>query len=451
MKKKHVALAGVLLLAYFLGVNLKSEPKTVRRDSFEDEVVVLKKKLIKRRPSSTAKAQKELDKNQTPVDLPTFSISDREKYRSEKGFVNEPENNEIPAEMNMSTPYSPGVSNQSASAYQSGRNNSSAPKNKTASAPNGTVPNGPMVFTNVPDQPTPTPNTNNNNSNTSNPNNSGSTSSGSEETPPAVCSANIGGGSFNGPISVELSCSNTSSIKYCVSEGTCCDPETGSSYTGPITIGQASKTFCLSYTGGDDISEATYTFNANLPHLEIFQPKVQVQTTQLDTLLSIVSNNFGSNDHSVGLISFRQNNPQSSALTCQEAVEFVPSGWAGSGTLAVLPETPVFPYTPTDQINVMLNISKLVYGENYLVSYVKSSQYAEEQYACSHSKMILRDFYYFESLPIEVSDSNTFLGGFSPIGPGEDNSTLYRGPASDLNTTSLEELRSGIVSVFYDK
>lgn len=453
MKKKHLALAGVLLLAFTLGVKLKAKRKNIKTAEFEDEVVIVKKKMKNRRPSSVSTAKKESLQNPAVEDRPAFVISDREKFLPKAKFGPD-EEKELPVNTASEPPYA-GVSSQSANPATSSNSISSGKKSSSAPVTSGSK--NSFTFSNVTPPSTntnsnngtttPTTNTNNNNDTTSDNTSSDDT----DDTPPSVCSANIGGGSFSGPVSVELTCSNTSEIKYCLSEGTCCDPETGATYSTPIAIGQPSKSFCLSYTGGSEVSESVYTFNPDLPHLEVTQKKLQVQTTQLDAQMSIVSNNFGSNDHSVGQINFRQSNPQAIGLTCEEAVEYVPTGWAGTGNLVVLPETPVFPYAPTDQINIMLNLTKLIYGENYLVSYVKSAQYAEEQFACVHSKMILRDFYYFESLPIEVSDANSFMGGFSPIGPGEENITMYRGPASDIDTSSFEELRSGLVSLFFDK
>ena len=452
MKKKHLALAGVLLLAFGLGVKLKAKRKNIKSAEFEEEVIVVRKKMKSRRPSSVSTAKQEKAKTEMTENGPAFSISDREKFLPETRFASD-EEKEQPVNTANENPYA-GFSGQSAGPSATSSSTSSGKRSGSVSANPGSQ--NTLAFNNV----TPPVSNTNTNPGTTTPNStindpettsSNPPSDNSDDDPPSVCSASIGGGSFNGPVSVELTCSNTSEVKYCLSEGTCCDPETGVTYSAPITIGQPSKTFCLSYTGGSDINESIYTFNTNLPHLEVTQKKLQVQTTQLDAQMSIVSNNFGSNDHSAGLINFRQSNPQAIGLSCEEAVEYVPTGWAGTGNLIVLPETPVFPYAPTDQINIMLNLTKLIYGENYFVSYVKSNQYAEEQFACVHSKMILRDFYYFESLPIEVSDANTFLGGFSPIGPGEENITQYRGPASDVDINSFEELRSGLVSLFFDK
>lgn len=446
MNKKRVILAGLFILILAVSVSLKTTRNKVKSMTFEDNVFVIKKRLKSRGPSSILKSVIEKEKTSKTQEGPLFNVADREKFLTDKSFLNEEE------EIVPTSPEVPLILGA-----QRTTQNAPSPLMAQKEIQRPPLTGGPtktnMTFGNV--NPPPLPGTSEKNTNTTNSNGPSSDNSPpgqvSHEHPSSICSSNLGGGSFNGPISVELTCTHTSTIKYCLSEGTCCDPETGSTYSGPISIGQPSKTFCLSYTGGSDVSEAIYSFNADLPHLDILQKKLEIQTTQLETQMAIMSNNFGSNDHSVGLINFRQSNPQTMNLNCQEAVEYVPSGWAGSGNLVVLPETPVFPYTPMEQLNVMFNLTKLIYGENHLVSYIKSSQYVEDEFACIHSKMILRDFDFFESLPVEVSDANEFTGGFSPIGPGEDNVALYRGPASDINPHSFEELRSGLLSIFFDK
>ncbi|MCM2349020.1 MAG: hypothetical protein NDI69_03300 [Bacteriovoracaceae bacterium] len=98
--------------------------------------------------------------------------------------------------------------------------------------------------------------------------------------------------------------------------------------------------------------------------------------------------------------------------------------------------------------------SNLVYGENNLTAYLKSMLYFVPQYSCSTSKLFLEDFNYFQTLPMEQAisnDSEELFGGFTSIGSAEDNTDIYRGPASTLDTTLNEELRTGLLSIFFDK
>jgi len=250
-----------------------------------------------------------------------------------------------------------------------------------------------------------------------------------------VCSSNITGGSFKEPIEINLTCSTASSIKYCISENHCCDPEQGNVYSGAFQLGQASKSFCLSFAGTSndgqitsETEEAYFAFDPDFPHLEVTQNKKYVQTTQLETEMIIRSNDFGSPHHTVGVINLKSHAPYQLNLDCASIITNHAS-FSSPIPLEILPEKSVSNFSPASQMNLFLNGNGLNYGENYLTVYVKSLLYSFPQYSCSNSKIILEDFYYVQTLPLDVLNSNDngeLYGGFMSLSTMNEVDSIYR-------------------------
>lgn len=437
MRRRSIAIGILILIGSYGGLKLNG-PKNI---SYEEEELVVEKKLKKGRlPASNLSPAKSM--RLTPrSDGPQFILTERQPAREEPTVDESPiiGISIEPAAMSWT------LGGKNNSGRSSKLNWESKSKNDSNSIQNSNKTTSTPIYSGLP-----------------NPN-SGTkkeTNESDPETP--TCSVNTTGGSFQKPITIELTCSTASTIKYCISENTCCDPDQGTVYIAPFVVGQAEKLFCLSFSGTSiedeitsDTKEAFYSFNPELPHLEVIQEKTNLQTTQLNGLMILTSNDFGSDHHSMGVINLKSHDPspQNLNMSCQEIIENHASLGTPSPSFA-LPELSVVTYSPQSQMNLFLTGSNLVYGENYLTAYLKSMLYFVPQYSCSTSKLILEDFNYFQTLPMEQAISNDnqeLFGGFSSIGSVEGNTEVYRGPASTIDTTSNEELRTGLLSVFFDK
>lgn len=275
------------------------------------------------------------------------------------------------------------------------------------------------------------------------------------------CAASVGGGAFGNPIQVSLSCTTTSTIKYCIQENTCCDPETaGLTYSTPVAFGNQNGTYCLSFYGEttsnkvSSIVQNNYVFNNTYPDLQTSFPKIFYQTTQLAGLNYLQSTDFSKNNYQIGEINLKSHDPSPSGLNmdCQEIVE----------DYATLTPAPVQVFTPInmntitlgDQLNIPLALTRLVYGDNFITSYVVNNNFAAPLYACSTNKVVLNDFEFFapETSHGEVGTNSVreFAGSFVSYSFFESDADLNRLPAGSANENEAgQELRVGSFGVFY--
>jgi hypothetical protein len=259
------------------------------------------------------------------------------------------------------------------------------------------------------------------------------------------CDSSLGSGTYQYPTTTSLSCSTTAKIKYCLQEDTCCDPQSdGAKYTTAIPVGSKAKTYCLSFYGtiGSSTSPVvhkTFTFNPQAPNLTAIHEKRFYQTTQLHGLSVLSSTKFGSADYTVGQVNTRAIDPGPSGLdlSCPALIE----SFTSMTPLPIETFAPVSMsgFTPTEQIEIFLQVPRLVYGSNFITSYAVHANYVERA-ACSTTNITLKDFDYFE-----------MSANLSPYGFFEaDVTQLNRGPAgSSLEAIDGQELRSGLFSVFY--
>lgn len=279
---------------------------------------------------------------------------------------------------------------------------------------------------------------------------------GSFNGPAPVCSADVGSGSYNSLINLSLTCSTAASISYCISESGCCNPSSGVAYLAPFSVGNEAKTYCVSFSGTDADGETsatvehTYTFNPHIPNIQVATTKTIYQTTQLLAMTSFTSSDFGTNFMSAGILNLKGNDPVTNGLTtCTDIVE-------GSGALSpltVMPLTDVSGYSPSQQLNVTMSTLTMVYGQNFITTYLQNTEFLET-YSCSTSTIVLEDFPYFESNPSNgVLNGSVleFSGGFTAVGFFEQaEPLLYRGPAgSSAENQASQELRSGLTSIFH--
>lgn len=279
-----------------------------------------------------------------------------------------------------------------------------------------------------------------------------------------TCTSNIAGGAFNNPIGINLSCSSVSTIKYCLALDTgagCCNPMAGATtYSSQIVIGPKNGNYCLSYygqsgSGTSVVYQQSYTINSALPNLQVAQPQINYQTTQLNGKSLITSTDFGKTGYGIGQINLKSHDPGPSGLnyTCDDIMANYVSLPAPT-PVTVLSLLDVSLDNPTIQIEIPLQVTQLDYGDNFLTSYIENNNFVAPIYSCSTSKITLNDFEFFqEELAFGDPGTNTtreFTGGFSPYGFFEDATTVYRGPAGvdTLNNTG-QKLEYGMFGIFY--
>lgn len=295
--------------------------------------------------------------------------------------------------------------------------------------------------------------------------NDGNDSSGSTSQSSISCSSDVGGGAYNNPISVGVTCSSGSVIKYCLSEGVCCDPFTeGTTYSSRIVIGAQEGNYCLSYYGSgsgiqSSLTQLNYNIDNTLPHLEVTHPKIFYQTTELSGKNSLASNDFGKASHGVGVLNLKSNDPGPAGmnLDCEETVTNYVS-FPAPAAVEILSFFLTAGLASTDQVNVPLMLSGLQYGDNFITSYMENSSYAAPLYSCSTTKVTLKDFDYFQADMFHgetgTSSVREFSGGFMAYGffePELDTvPALPRGPAGvSAQDTNGVVLESGLFGVFY--
>lgn len=277
------------------------------------------------------------------------------------------------------------------------------------------------------------------------------------------CSANVGSGSYSYAFDVSLSCSTASTIKYCLSENTCCDPESsGIIYTGPVHVNPGAGSYCFSFVGISKTSgtvsgtvEKSYTFNPNLPDLQVAHTKRFFQTTELEGLMSLTSADFGTPGFYAGVINLKDHDPGTGDLNwnCNQIFQDHNTLSAPVTSMA-MPDTDVSIYAPSSQLEVSLRTTNLVYGNNHLSTYVQNATFTEPVIACSTTNIILEDFPFFDPLPYHgvtgTNEVREFSGGFTHLGFFEPEITLFRGPAgSGSETVSSQELESNLFGIFH--
>jgi len=279
---------------------------------------------------------------------------------------------------------------------------------------------------------------------------------------PNNCSADVSSATLSHPIGVNLTCSQNAEIKYCVSNtSTCCDPIShGVTYTSKITIGANDGTYCLSFygitsNGETDIYEETYTINSILPDLQVGNPQIYFQTTELPGISFITSNDFGKANYIAGEINMRNHDPSPSGenLSCEEIVDNyiglpVPTPFSFFSLQDLSTEN------PATQIEIPFASNNLDYGDNFLTSYIVNNNYVSPLYSCSTTRITLQDFEFFSSGDYygNISGVNNmdFSGGFNSYGFFENENTLYRGPAGvDSETNSGQKLKHGLFGIIY--
>lgn len=277
-----------------------------------------------------------------------------------------------------------------------------------------------------------------------------------------TCAASIGAGTYSSPRMVTITCSRAADIRYCLQENTCCDPQSGVTYTGPFTVGSTFGDFCLSIQGENDenqvvseVSQINLQFNPDVPHLVVEHSRRYWQTGQLSAQMSFVSDNFGSPNLEAGILNLLTNNisPSGLNLTCEQIVENYTT-LTTPAPLVVMPAMAVDSLSPTIQLDVWLTSAQLNYGDNYVTTHLKNNNYGSESFACSTTKLVLEDFDFFTEEATQVTNevglNGYLLGGLTTFGHFEEDSILNRSPAgSMIDVRQDQELRTGMLGIFF--
>lgn len=270
------------------------------------------------------------------------------------------------------------------------------------------------------------------------------------------CSSNIGGGTYSTALSLSFSCSTAATISYCIAEGTCCSPSTGSTYSTPVSLGASGTSYCVSFSGTDAFGNSsntiqqTYTFNTINPDIQVVHQKIWYQTTELDGKLSMGSNDYGEATIEGGVLNFQSTDPVLAGYTtCAEQIEDT----TPLAPLSIMPQTNLGHLTSGMQLDVYYSSLKLVYGDNYITSYLLSTAVAGS-YSCNTTKIHLEDFPYFETTPtisMTTGSVHEFAGSFTPVSFFEAPApSITRSPAgSSTENEGGQELREGLFGVFY--
>src|SRR5690606_1380613 len=141
----------------------------------------------------------------------------------------------------------------------------------------------------------------------------------------------------------------------------------------------------------------SYGINNILPDIQVEHQQTFFQTTQLSGKSKIRSNDAGKQNFVMGQISLKSNDPGPAGLdmSCGEIVT----------NYVTLPKSPVPTMSPfdmfdlkiTEQVVTSFDPEDLVYGDNFITSYVIDKNYATPLYSCSTTKINLWDFEYFQA------------------------------------------------------
>ena len=468
---------GILALFYSINVKLGGKAKEV---SNVDEELVPKKKLKKREPASIKKVA-QTPKRNTPTYQPQVIPRDDSPRRDEPIIDDYADSSSVGSApqqtYSMGNSYSYGGGG-GGSGYSSGRSYSGdssglrgSGSSSSSSGSSGSSLGGTQYFSGVPYSGTVSSGGttgsssgggSNNNDDDDDDNDSGNSSGGSN-TASLTCSSNQGGGAYQNPITVGLTCSSPSTIKYCLSQGACCDPRvSGTVYSSNLIIGELSGDYCLSFYGesstlgkSSTVTQLNYDINNILPDIQVTHKQTFFQTTQLSGRSEIRSNDSGKQNFVMGQISLKSNDPGPSGLnmSCGEIVT----------NYVELPQSPVATMSPFDMLGLTvtqqavtsIDVDDLVYGDNFITSYVIDKNYATPLYSCSTTKINLWDFEYFQAGVAHASpvtgNYREFAGEFTVYGFFEsDEETVYQAQSgSSSEEIDGRSLKSGMFSIFF--
>jgi len=221
--------------------------------------------------------------------------------------------------------------------------------------------------------------------------------------------------------------------------------------------------YCLSFYGESTslgktstITQLSYGIDNRLPDIQVTHKQTFFQTTQLSGRSEIRSNDAGKQNFAMGQISLKSYNPDSSVTnkSCSEIltnyVELAPA------SVVTMSPFDMLGLSTTQQAVTSLDADDLVYGDNYITSYVVDKNYATPIYSCSTTKINLWDFEYFQAGVAHASavtsgNYREFAGEFTVYGFFEpDEETVYQAQSgSSSEEIDGRSLKSGMFSIFF--
>lgn len=273
------------------------------------------------------------------------------------------------------------------------------------------------------------------------------------------CSTSVPEGNYAYPISVVISCSSRSLVKYCLSTNGCCDPNSSEGETlintQSVLIGQVDGDYCLSFYGTDSRKKSTsvsyrrYQINRTIPDLYVEINSKWMQTTEVPIRSQISSYHFSQANFHLGQINYRTHNISETGdqLSCEEIVSSI-SDYTLPGPTQIFAMNDLSHLFSNQHLEIPLSPSSFSYGVNYLATYLINYNHSTPSYACSTSIITLSDFEYFENS--SLSHSGGLIGGFTHYGFYESNFTLPRSPAGESSHTEIDKkIENGLISIFY--
>lgn len=440
-----------VIIAVIIGMALELKKPVAVNDEVEEFAPVKTVKKFFRKPASVVKKENKY------VAAPTLGprISERPSNGSESAIPDAAVESAATsgggyapvAEMGSSFPSSSPSRSPSSSSGSSGKKSDSGSTQTQTSGGTHTI--------SIPGSSTSTSSNSNNTTTTTDTSSSGGSNS-SSNNDTISCSSNVGGGAYNHPISVALSCTSSATISYCLSQGSCCDPESsGTTYSSQVPVGAEEGSYCLSFigegsNGNSEVINVNYTISHSLPHLNVDHKRTTYQTTELAGMSFLTSNDFSKTGYSIGQINLKSHDPGPSGLNlnCAEIMDEY-SSFTSPLVSMTLTLYSMLGILPSQQIEVPLNLNQLEYGSNYITTYVVNQVYSSPMYSCSTTNVVLNDFEFYQTdsfhREIGGSGQQEFTGGFQSYGVFSPDEGM-RAPASVSGEADLEV---GMVEIFY--
>lgn len=229
------------------------------------------------------------------------------------------------------------------------------------------------------------------------------------------CGADRAQGTYSNPFILNISCSEASTIVYCLQTGGgFCDPyNSPNSYTpSGIDINLGDNSYGVSfYAIGSasgvqtDIYDLAFVIDSTIPALLVEHPLLMAQTTQLPLSNTTRSVDFGKLSHFYHQINFKSHDPTAGGLnwSCEDMLH----GHSSLVPAPVVIETNygVDSLLNTQEIFQTVDMPKLAAGDNYIATIIQDQ--AHNNYSCQVQNVKVLDF------PFAAFSAT----GVTPVGP----------------------------------
>lgn len=257
--------------------------------------------------------------------------------------------------------------------------------------------------------------------NVSSPGSGGNVSSSPTTPPPLVCQHDQASGLYSTAISINLSCTESADIYYCVSSsGACCNAETdGSLYTGSFDVGLTDGEYCVSYFGDGAQSNSNennvlYTIDTSLPNLNVNFEKISIQSTHASLNGVITSSDFGSEHYYLHQVNTKSFDPIDAMWSCEDIL-LDHENLTSPASFSTITDYAVEVLSPIDEILQSIGLHSLDYGENFITSIMEDRQ--RNMYSCHTVEIELADISMPAIIPLgtksALTSAHRSYGGFA--------------------------------------